>query len=332
MYDMDTKSADQKITASSHDIELGEINSTSPPPSSEEHVKEDPSSSRVSRFYHKYKIWFDLAGWMIITGWWAASLGLHHADKNWVIPFLLWLAISLRLLTCHVPISIVTTPMHWIWNNSAVKITSTVPEKWRLPLGAVGAIAVILVGSFASAENADNTRANRAISLFGLVVFMAGLYATSRNRKAINWHTIIVGMLMQYIIALFVLRTSVGYDIFAFISGLARSLLGFAKAGVAFLTSDTTAATPSFFFSVIPAIIFFVSLVQLLYYWGTLQWFVCKAAVFFFWAMKISGAESVVVAATPYVDFFICRGFANSSSDSSDKERAQCSLNPSSHI
>jgi len=112
---------------------------------------------------------------------------------------------------------------------------------------------------------------------------------------------VIVGFLMQFIIALFVLRTGVGYDIFSFISGLARSLLGFAKDGVAFLTTPDIAANTFFFFSVLPAIIFFVAIVQMLYHWGILQWFIGKFAVFFFWAMRISGAESVVAAATPFI-------------------------------
>ena len=85
-----------------------------------------------------------------------------------------------------------------------------IPEKFRTPLAAAGTVAVMLVGSFASAESADNTRENRAVSLFGLVVLMVGLWATSTNRKMIKWHTVIVGMLTQFIIALFVLRTSVG--------------------------------------------------------------------------------------------------------------------------
>ncbi|KAI7095365.1 hypothetical protein KC324_g21520, partial [Hortaea werneckii] len=108
-------------------------------------------------------------------------------------------------------------------------------------------------------------------------------------------------MLIQFLIALFVLRTEAGYDIFKFISDLARALLGFAKDGVAFLTSEETSQIGYFFFSVLPAIIFFISIVQLLYYWGTLQWFISKAAVFFFWAMRISGAEAVVAAATPFI-------------------------------
>lgn len=97
------------------------------------------------------------------------------------------------------------------------------------------------------------------------------------------------------------LRTGVGYDIFAFISLLARSLLGFAGDGVIFLTDETVPALPWFVTGVIPAIIFFVAFVQMLYYWGIIQWFIGKFAVFFFWSMRVSGAEAVVAAATPFI-------------------------------
>ena len=101
-------------------------------------------------------------------------------------------------------------PARTIWNHTAVRVVEMIPERLRLPLGALGAIAVILVGAFASPESADNTRPNRAVSLFGLLVFIAALYLTSRNRAMVKWHTVIVGMLTQFIIALFVLRTGVG--------------------------------------------------------------------------------------------------------------------------
>lgn len=79
--------------------------------------------------------------------------------------------------------------MHFIWNNTGVRISEFIPEKMRIPAGALLVIAVILVGAMASPEAADNTRENRAVSLFGLVVFLGVLWATSRNRKMIRWHT-----------------------------------------------------------------------------------------------------------------------------------------------
>lgn len=207
----------------------------------------------------------------------------------------------IRIITLYVPISIVTKPMHWVWNNTGVRIANLIPENMRVPAGALFTIAVIIVGSFASEENEDNTRANRAVSLFGLAVFIFGFWLTSRNRRKIVWHTVIVGMLVQFVVAIFVLRTKVGYDIFNFISELARRLLGFANKGVEFLTDTDVPKLPWFFTSVIPAIIFFVSFVQLLYYWGILQWFIKKFAVFFFWSMKVSGAEAVVASASPFI-------------------------------
>jgi len=77
--------------------------------------------------------------------------------------------------------------------------------------------------------------------------------------------------------------------------------LGFARDGVAFLTTPEISQNTYFMFSVIPAIIFFVSFVQLLYYWGILQWFIGKFAVFFFWSMRVSGAEAVVASASPFI-------------------------------
>jgi CNT family concentrative nucleoside transporter len=56
-----------------------------------------------------------------------------------------------------------------------------------------------------------------------------------------------------------------------------------------------------FLVGVIPPIIFFIASVQLLYYYGVLQWIIVKFAIFFFWAMKVSGAEAVAAAASPFV-------------------------------
>ncbi|KAJ5659826.1 hypothetical protein N7507_006277 [Penicillium longicatenatum] len=275
--------------------------------------EEAGDSQPTARAWHRRitKHWRPIAHaivWLLFTGWWIASLVLHRHDKNWIIPFLLYLAITLRIIFFYVPISIITKPMYFIWARTARPIVAIIPEKLRLPAGALVTIGTILIGSFASPTSASNNRADRAVSLFGLAVFLALLYATSRNRKKIVWHTVIVGMLVQFLIALFVLRSGAGYDIFNFVATLARDLLGFASDGVIFLTAKdfynmTSPIDPSAWFlvSTIPAIIFFVSVVQLFYYIGVLQWFVVKFAKFFFWTMRVSGAEAVVAAASPFI-------------------------------
>lgn len=51
----------------------------------------------------------------------------------------------------------------------------------------------------------------------------------------------------------------------------------------------------------LPAIIFFISVVQVLFYMGFIQWFIRKFATFVYWALAVSGAEAVVAAATPFI-------------------------------
>ncbi|KAI9155545.1 Solute carrier family 28 member 3 [Paramyrothecium foliicola] len=237
----------------------------------------------------------------LFTGWWIASLVLHRNDKNWVIPFLLWLAIMLRLVFYYFPSRYVSQALRWVWDRTAVPVVQAIPPRFRSLAGGVGALAAVLVGTFASEEYEESTHEARAISLFGLIVMLFAFWGTSKHRSRVNWQTVIVGMLAQYIIGLFVLRTQVGLDIFSWIATHAALFLSFAKDGVAFLTSPDTANTPMFFWGVIPAIIFFISVVQVLYYIGFLQWFVRKAATFVFWLLGVSGAEAVVAAATPFI-------------------------------
>ena len=163
--------------------------------------------------------------------------------------------------------------MRSTWRNTAVRFVVLIPQKFRTLIGAFCVVVVFIIGGFVTPESADNTRANRAVSLFGLAVIIFVMWATSRDRKAIVWHTVIVGMFLQFITALFVLRSSVGYDIFNFVSELARDLLGFADQGTIFLTDATVPTLGWFLTGVLPAIVFFVALVQLLYYNGVLQWY-----------------------------------------------------------
>lgn len=240
--------------------------------------------------------------WLLLfTGWWIASLILHRKDKNWVLPFLLWLAVTIRIVTFYVTSHYVTKAVQTAWGLTAVACYSRIPPKFRTLAGASVTISVMLVGSFVSPETDGSARSDRAISLFGLSVIVAAFWLTSRHRSRINWRTVIGGMLAQYIIGLFVLRTRPGYSIFKFIADRAGDLLGFAGQGVSFLTDEKTSKLQWFFIGVVPAIIFFISIVQVLYYYGIIQWLIKKLASFVYWALGVSGAEAVVAVATPFV-------------------------------
>jgi len=238
-----------------------------------------------------------------VYSWWIFGLVRHRNTEGlgWLKPTLLYLAICIRYFFWLVPSRLAMVPIRWVWQNTAGVVYRLTPSKLRQPLAAVVTLAVFLVGTFVPEETGDNTRASRAISIFGLLVMIFLLAASSRDRKNIPWHTVIGGMLTQFIIAIFVLRTQAGYDIFSFISEMARTLLGFAIDGLAFLTFDGIRDVHWFLTGVVPPIIFFIALVQALYHLGFLQWFIKKFAVFFFWSLRVSGAEAVVAAATPFI-------------------------------
>ena len=288
-------------TASARKPPAYAMNSDSEKAVAETEERAEYRSGWIMRTYRRHRWVGHLFVFALFTGWWIASLVLHRHDKNWVVPFLLWLAITLRLIFWHAPISLVSRPIKWTWRHTGVFVYDHLPPRLRTPLAALIAISAVLIGTFVTEERADNNRENRAVSLFGIAVLLFGLWATSRKRSAIQWRTVIGGMLSQYIIALFVLRTGVGFDIFKFIADRAADLRGFARDGTAFLTDEETSNIGWFFISVIPAIMFFISLVQVLYYIGFLQWFIQKFAIFVFWFLRVSGAEAVVAAATPFI-------------------------------
>ncbi|KAL0468047.1 Na+ dependent nucleoside transporter C-terminus domain-containing protein [Neurospora intermedia] len=269
-----------------------------------DHAEQQPAKRYTwAWFYFSFRPYIHAAIWALFTAWWiyGALIKHRHDHLGWLKPTLIYLAICARIIFCYLPTSIVMRPARIIWMHTVHRGYSMIPQKLHQPLAALGTLGVFLLGSMIPDETGDNTRANRAISIFGLVVMICLLTVTSRDWRKIPWHTVIGGMLTQFVIAVFVLKTKAGYDIFSFISEMARTLLGFANDGVKFLTDDTVPAKGWFLTGVVPPIIFFVALVQLCYYLGFIQWFIGKFAVFFFWTLRVSGAEAVVAAATPFI-------------------------------
>ncbi|KAI1774901.1 H+/nucleoside cotransporter-like protein [Hypoxylon cercidicola] len=262
---------------------------------------EDKTNHSIRYWYRKYRPYIHFFIWAVFTAWWIFGLVRYRNSKNWLKPFLLYLAITLRIITLWIPVKYVMKPVKLIWHHTAFRVYEMIPKRLHKPLAALVTVGVFLVGTMVPEETGENTRARRAQALFGLVVMIAFMSATSRKFSKIPWHTVIGGMLTQFIIAVFVLRTHAGYDIFSFISELARDLLGFANDGVIFLTDVSVTQVGWFFTGVVPPIIFFVALVSLCYHVGLIQWFVGKFAAFFFWTLRVSGSEAVVAAATPFI-------------------------------
>ena len=134
--------------------------------------------------------------------------------------------------------------------------------------------------------------------LLGLFVLLAIAVACSANRKNIAWKTVGIGLLIQLMLAIGILRIGWIQSIFEAMGKLFVSILDFTNAGSIFLFGDLMNADSYgfiFVFQILPTIVFFASLTSLLFYLGVIQIVVKFLALVLTKILKISGAESLSV-------------------------------------
>lgn len=134
------------------------------------------------------------------------------------------------------------------------------------------------------------------LGMFSLLVLP---YFFSANKKAINWKTVGIGILVQLILAIGVLKVGFVKSLFEFVGGLFVKVLDFTRAGSEFLLGGMMNVDNFgfiFLFQVLPTIIFFSALTSLLFYLGVIQIIVKGLAMLLTKLLNISGAESLSVA------------------------------------
>ncbi len=168
----------------------------------------------------------------------------------------------------------------------------------------------------------------RLISFVGIFILLGIAWLMSNNRKKIKFRTVWVGIGLQVIFALIILKTRPGLLLFDYSRIIIDKLLSFTDFGSVFLFGNLYRATPDiarevggggpfqlldastghfvnvgtiFAIHVLPTIIFFASLMSILYHWGIMQKFVAAMAWIMTKAMKVSGAESLSAASNIFV-------------------------------
>jgi CNT family concentrative nucleoside transporter len=134
--------------------------------------------------------------------------------------------------------------------------------------------------------------------LLGLFVLLAIAIACSADRKNIAWETVGIGLLIQLMLAIGILRVGWIQSIFEAMGKLFVSILDFTNAGSIFLFGDLMNVDSYgfiFVFQILPTIVFFAALTSLLFYLGVIQVVVKFLALALTKVLKISGAESLSV-------------------------------------
>lgn len=153
----------------------------------------------------------------------------------------------------------------------------------------------------------------RGISLLGLAVMALLAWAMSSHKKRVNPRIVVGGFFLQFAFAFLILKTVPGETAFRVIGDFFTSILQFVDEGSAFLFDvfprpDDEEALPaqytlwrSFAFGILPTIIFFSSLMSVMYHIGVMQKVVKALAWLMQKTLGTSGAETLSAAANIFV-------------------------------
>lgn len=132
--------------------------------------------------------------------------------------------------------------------------------------------------------------------IMGIIFLLLISYVFSTNRKAINWKTIGLSLLIQIVIAVGVLKVNWIADLFEYLGSFFLKILDFTNAGTYMILGEFVDVEKTgyvFAFQALPVIIFFSALTSIAYYFGIIQ----KIVKFLAWVLTklfgISGPESL---------------------------------------
>ncbi len=149
------------------------------------------------------------------------------------------------------------------------------------------------------------TLTERLTSLVGLAALVGISYLLSSNRKRVDWRLVGIGVGLQLAFAGLILRTPVGRPIFDVVSATFMKVMSFTESGTRLIfgaydqLQDSLLKTLAF--GVLPTIIFFSSLMAVLYHLGVMQRVVSGVAWLMQRTMRTSGSETLSAAANIFV-------------------------------
>ncbi len=167
----------------------------------------------------------------------------------------------------------------------------------------------------------------RLVSLLGMAVLIGLAWVLSVDRKGIRWRPVAIGVGLQLLFGVIVLSPVLSEFFFVVVDGAVNQLLDFSARGAEFVfgtmvphqvlggdglpisedgapvvfIGKVSPAVKTFAFWILPTIVFFSSLMSILYYLGIMQRVVRVLAWVMQRTMGTSGAESLSAAANIFV-------------------------------
>ncbi len=155
---------------------------------------------------------------------------------------------------------------------------------------------------------------DRFTGILGILAVLAAAWLGSTNRRRIRWRTVAWGLSLQFLFAFFVLRFSFGQRFMAWAGDVINRMLSATYAGTQVLFGQLglpgsgafgkflpVGSGVIFAFQVLPTIIFISAFFAVLYHIGVMQILIRGMAWVMLKTMRISGAESMNVAASIFM-------------------------------
>ncbi len=147
---------------------------------------------------------------------------------------------------------------------------------------------------------------HRFIGVLGILAVLLAAYLGSTDRRHIRWRTVAWGLGLQITFAFLVLRFGYGQEAMAWAGDVVKSMLASTYAGTKVLFGPVLGLPNGslgsiFAFQVLPTIIFISAFFALLYHIGVMQILIRGMAWVMLKTMRISGAESMNVAASIFM-------------------------------
>ncbi len=137
-------------------------------------------------------------------------------------------------------------------------------------------------------------------SLLGLVAMIGLAWLMSSHKGKFPWRIVIAGLLLQFVFAVLILKTSAGKAVFEQVDNIFVGLLNSVDEGAEFLFGESF-KEHFFAFRVLPTIIFFSAFMSIFYYFGIIQKVVGALAIVMQKTLGTSGAETLSSAANIFV-------------------------------
>lgn len=140
-------------------------------------------------------------------------------------------------------------------------------------------------------------------SIIGIILLLAIAFALSANRSAINWRTVGGAFAIQASIGAFILYFEPGIQMLLSLSEFVKNIIGYSQQGIDFLFGPVGNLSLGFIFAfnVLPVIIFFSSLITVLYHLGIMSWVIRIIGGVLQKLLKTSRPESMSAAANIFV-------------------------------